>query len=370
VTALATITALLAACGLVQAVSGYFAVRRFAAAPLVPQPSYRAPITLLKPLHGDEPLLEEAPASICAQDYGVYQIVFGVDSHTDTSLPVLERLRHRFPHCDITVVVDPTPHGSNLKVTNLINMFPSAKHDVLVIADSDVLCAPDFLARIEATLAIPGTGIATDLYGGVAASCSLAGLLGSSWINHGVVPGVLMARGLGRQDCLGATMALRRETLSAIGGLTALMNHLADDNILGKLIESRGLAVRIADSVVVTTVSETGLAELFRHELRWARTILAIAPIGYAMSGIQFVLFWGALAVALSGGSEWSLKLFLIAWLVRAATAVGIDRSLGLVKSGLATAAPIWLFPLRDLMSMTIMLASSLSDLTRRGCVR
>jgi ceramide glucosyltransferase len=358
VTVLAIFAALLAGCGLVQAVAGYFAVRRFVAAPLLPQPPSRPPITLLKPLHGDEPLLEAALASICAQEYGVYQIVFGVQSPTDTALPVLERLRQRFPHCDITVVVDPTPHGSNLKVANLINMFPSAKHDVLVIADSDVHCAPNYLERIGATLAIPGTGMATMLYAGIAASRSLAGLLGSSWINHTVVPGVLMARGLGRQDCLGATMALRRETLSAIGGLPALMNHLADDNILGKLIESQGLAVRIPDSVTVTTVPETGVAELFRHELRWARTILAMAPIGYAMSVIQFVLFWAALAVALSGGSAWSLKLFLIAWVVRAATAIGIDRSLGLVKSGLATAAPIWLFPLRDLISMTIMLAS------------
>jgi ceramide glucosyltransferase len=358
VTVLAIIAALLAGAGLAQAIAGYIAVRKFASAPLVPQPDSWPAITLLKPLHGDEPMLEQALASVCMQDYGTYQIVFGVQSPTDTALPVLERLRQRFPHRDITVVVDPTPHGSNRKVANLINMFPSAKHDVLVIADSDVHCAPDYLERIAATLAIPDTGMATVLYGGIAASRSLAGLLGSSWINHNVVPGVLMARGLGRQDSLGATMALRRETLSAIGGLPALVNHLADDNILGQLVLGRGLAVRMVDAVTVTTVPETKLAELFSHELRWARTILTMAPTGYAMSVIQFVLFWAALAIVLSGGSAWSLELFLAAWGVRAATAVGVDRTLGLVKSGLATAAPIWLLPLRDVMSMTIMLAS------------
>jgi ceramide glucosyltransferase len=358
VTVLAIIAALLAGAGLAQAIAGYFAVRKFASAPLVPQPGSWPAITLLKPLHGDEPMLEQALASLCMQDYGTYQIVFGVQSPTDRALPVLERLRQRFPHRDITVVVDATQHGSNRKVANLINMFPAAKHDVIVIADSDVHCAPDYLERIAATLAIPGTGMATVLYAGIAASRSLAGLLGSSWINHNVVPGVLMARGLGRQDSLGATMALRRETLSAIGGLPALVNHLADDNILGKLVLGRGLAVRMVDSVTVTTVPEIGLAELFSHELRWARTILAMAPVGYAMSVIQFVLFWATLAIALSGGSAWSLELFLVAWGVRGATAIGIDRTLGLAKAGLATAAPIWLLPLRDIMSMTIMLAS------------
>src|SRR5258708_7796609 len=123
---LAIIAALLAGCGLVQAVAGYFAVCKFASAPLVPQPESWPALPLLKALHGDEPMLEQALASVCMQDYGTYQIVFGVQSPTDTALPVVERLRQRFPHCDITVVVDPTPHGSNRKVANLINMFPSA----------------------------------------------------------------------------------------------------------------------------------------------------------------------------------------------------------------------------------------------------
>lgn len=361
-TLLAIIAALLTCAGLVQAVAGYFAVRRFAAAPYLPPAAFRPPVTVLKPLHGDEPMLEDALASICEQEYGEYQIVFGVQSLTDQALPVLERLRRQFPHRDIAVVVNSTSHGSNRKIANLINMFPMAKHDVLVIADSDVHCASDYLDRIVDALGAPGTGMATMLYGGIAASPTLAGALGASWINHSVVPGVLMARGLGRQDCLGATMALRRETLNAIGGLPALMNHLADDNVLGKLIHGLGLEIRMADSATATTVPETSLGALFRHELRWARTVLAVAPIGYAMSLIQFVLFWGALTVVLSGGAAWAVELFMASWVIRAGAAVGVDHRLGLVKSGLATAAPIWLLPLRDLMSMIIMLASYGSD--------
>ncbi len=365
-TLLAIIAAVLAGAGLIQAVAGYAVVRRFARAPAPDAaPHLRVthpPITVLKPLHGDEPLLEQALAALCEQRYGTFQIVFGVQSATDAALPVLEHLRRRFPACDMTVVVDATPHGANRKVGNLINMFPSAKYDVLVIADSDVHCAPDYLERIAATLALPGTGMATLLYGGIAASRTLAGALGASWINHAIVPGVLMARALGREDSLGATMALRREVLAEIGGLAALADHLADDHVLGRLVRDHGLSVRLAPAVAVTTVPERRLRDLFRHELRWARTILAVAPVGYALSAVQFVLLWAGLAAILSGGARWAVILFVLAWAIRAGAAVGIDRRLGLARYGLATPAPIWLLPLRDTLSMMIMLASYAGD--------
>jgi ceramide glucosyltransferase len=209
---------------------------------------------------------------------------------------------------------------------------------------------------------MPGTGLATTLYAGIAANTSLACALGATWINHSFLPGALMARWLGRQDCLGATMALRRETLLAIGGLHALVDHLADDNVLGALVRAQGLRVRIASTVVATTVPETSLPALYQHELRWARTILALVPVEFALSSIQFPLFWASLALLLSGTASWSIGLFLAAWAVRAFTARGVDAMLRRANCALATPAPIWLFPLRDLMSMAVILASYGSD--------
>jgi ceramide glucosyltransferase len=346
----------LACAGLGQAVAGYFAVCRFVARPRLPARA-RA-VSVLKPLHGAEPLLEEALASVCAQDFFEYQVVFGVQDPADPALGVVERVRERFPGCDIAVVVDPTPHGSNHKVGNLINMLPAAKHDLLVIADSDVHCAPDYLDRLVAALEAPGTGLVTTLYAGMAATPTLAGRLGVAWINSSFLPGALLARWLGRQDCLGATMALRRETLSAIGGLAALADHLADDFVLGVLVREQGLAVRLADTVPATTVPERTLNELYRHELRWARTIRTQVPVQFVLSALQYPLFWAALAVLLAWGAVWAVGLFLAAWAVRAAVALGIDRALGLAKNP----APVWLLPLRDLMSVFVILASHGSD--------
>jgi ceramide glucosyltransferase len=201
----------------------------------------------------------------------------------------------------------------------------------------------------------------TTLYAGLAANASLAARLGASAINHGFLPGALMSRDLGREDCLGATMALRRDLLAGIGGLAALSDHLADDNVLGRLVREQGLRIRIASTVPATTVPERHLGELYRHELRWSRTILSLVPIAFALSSIQYPLFWAALALALSG-SVWAWLLFGVVWIARAATASGIDRALGLVVAGRATKVSVMLLPVRDILSIGIILASYASD--------
>jgi ceramide glucosyltransferase len=353
--------AAIAAVGLGQATAGWLAARRFAAAE-PPPPGARPPISVLKPLHGDEPLLEAALGSMCRQNYPRFQLVFGVHDERDPAAAVVERLRARFPAADISLVINPAQHGENHKIGNLINMLPAAKYDLLVIGDSDVHAAPDYLASIADTLALPGTGLATTLYAGLAANRSLAARLGATAISHSFLPGALLSRALGRQDCLGATMALRRETLEAIGGLGTLVHHLADDNVLGHLVRARGLKVRLAPSVCATTVPEDGLRALFRHELRWARTIRALVPAEFAASAIQYPLAWAALAVAASGGAAWAAAGFLLAWAWRAALASRLDARLGLVQSGLATPAPLWLLPLRDLLSLAVVAASYLGD--------
>lgn len=352
--------ALLAGAGIGQALAGLRSVRRFAGH-AGPTHGDQMPVTLLKPLYGDEPLLEAALASVCAQNYPNFQIVFGVQDAADPAIAVVRRLQARFADADIALVIDPTQHGRNRKVSNLINMLPRAKHDVIVIADSDLHCAPNYLTRIMAEFAAPGVGLVTTLYAGFAANHSLAAQLGATAINHGFLPGALMSRDLGREDCLGATMALRRTTLDAIGGLHALVDHLADDNVLGQHVRAQGLRIRIASTVPATTVPETDLDALFRHELRWSRTILSLVPVAFAASSIQFPLFWAMLAWLMSG-TAWAGWLFAGAWAMRALAAHGIDRALGLVRVGRATPVPALLLPLRDLLSIVIILASYASD--------
>lgn len=353
---LAGIFAVCAVVGLGQALVALVLLRRFLAHP--PRPMGELPaVTVLKPLHGDEPLLEAALTTLCAQNYPDLQIVFGVQDPADAALAVVARLRARFPARDIAVVVDSSAHGTNRKIGNLINMLPEAKHDILVIADSDIHVAPDYLGDIVALLAVPGVGLVTTLYAGLPATRGLPALLGASWINFTFLPGAVLARAMGRQDCLGATMAMRRETLREIGGLEALANHLADDNVLGELVRAQGQAVAVAATIPATTIGEANMRALFRHELRWARTIRALEPAGFAASVLQHKLAWAVLAMAAAPG--WvTLGFFAVIWLGAAWVAHGTERNLAPRLKGLAITTPLWLLPLRDLFSLCVWIAS------------
>ncbi len=354
---LAAVAAGVSALGLVQGLAGLIAVRRFRARPATGQPADWPGVTILKPLHGDEPLLEDALASACQQDYPRHQVVFGVQAADDGALPVVRRLQARFPQHDLALVVDSMSHGTNRKVGNLINMLSEARHDVLVIADSDVHALPDYLRRLVAALEAPGVGLVTTLYGGRPASHPATWIeaLGALHINQYFLPGALLARLAGRQDSLGATMMLRRETLARVGGLPALVGHLADDNVLGRLVQGLGLRVALADTIPATTVPETRFAALWRHELRWARTIRALVPLPFAASALQYPIAWAAIASLLAGGDVWSLAWLANCWAVRGLTVRAVDRSLGL-----AFRSPVWLLPARELMSAVVMVASYL----------
>jgi len=345
-------TGLCALAGVAQLLFGMRLIERLVAAP-APVPSARPPVSVLKPLCGVDPLTELALESFFLIDYPDYQLVFGVQSETDPVLAVLAKLRARYPERDVAVVVDATLHGSNRKVSNLINMLPEAKRELLVISDADIHVPVYFLDRVVAALEQPNVGLVTTLYTGLPGTPGLPALLGASQINYTFLPGALLARQLGRQDCLGVTMALSKAVLAEVGGLEAVANNLADDQVLGRLVLARGYKLALAEVVPATTVAEVDFASLFRHELRWARTIRALVPVPYAASVLQFSLFWAALTVLLAGGAIWSWALFVFVLATRYAASRKIDTELRLPKSGEA-----WLLLLRDLCSTIIYVAS------------
>jgi ceramide glucosyltransferase len=155
---------------------------------------------------------------------------------------------------------------------------------------------------------------------------------------------------------MGATMALMRETLMRIGGFPVLLPFVADDAVLGMKIRALGQTVALAASVPATSVPETSLGALFRHELRWARTIRAVAPFGFAVSVIQFPAFWALLTFAMSGFAAWAGLLWLAAIAVRAGSGRAVERAMGAART------PLWLPALRDPLSMAVLLTAYLGD--------
>ncbi|MBV9551523.1 MAG: bacteriohopanetetrol glucosamine biosynthesis glycosyltransferase HpnI [Alphaproteobacteria bacterium] len=312
----------------------------------------RPPVSILKPLYGTEPGLEENLRSFIVQDYPALQIVFGVRSPADSALPTARALIAEHPQSEIALVVDSRVRGRNLKVANLVNMLPAARHDVLVFADSDMRVGPGYLATVAASLRDPTIGLVTCLYKGV----PLGGLwsrLGALHINYGFLPSALLGEALGTGGgCFGATMALRRAMLDRIGGLAAVCDELADDHRIGAAVREAGYTVALSPYLVENTVCEKGLKCLWQHELRWARTVRLMAPVGFAGSVVTHAVTIAMLAALACGFSLTSLGFLVFSCLLRWSSAGLIAWRLRLSTAG------FWLLPLRDLLSFAVFVGS------------
>jgi ceramide glucosyltransferase len=322
-------------------------VRRFRAAPR-PAAAARPPISVMKPLCGAEPGMAENLDSCLRQDYPAFQMVFGVADAADPALRVVDALPRDLAGVEVEAVADPTRHGLNLKVGNLLNMWPRVRHDLIAIADSDIRVDDRYLDDLAAPFADPGVGVVTCLYVGrpVPGLCSALGAMG---INHGFLPGAVLARAIGRRDgCFGATMAVRREVLEKGGGLAALSRVLADDWVLGKMARDQGLDIALAARPVDITVHEPDLKTLLDHEIRWGRTIAAVDRASYMASVITQPVALALLAVAAGGGWTPSLAALALAWGCRLWAVRVEERALGLPRSGAGLVA------LREILSFVV----------------
>lgn len=322
----------------------------------VPPPGRLLPVTVLKPVCGDEPLLYENLRSFCDQDYPAYQVIFGARSADDPALAVIRRLIAEFPRHDIHLVVNPRLIGSNFKVSNLSNIYEAARHPWLVLADSDIRVGRDYLRGVVGPLNDPTVGVVTCLYRGRPHG-GLWSRLGALFINEGFLPSVLVARALGSQSFgFGSTLALRREVLEAIGGFAALGSQLADDYMLAELARRRGLRTVLSPYLVETLVYEPRAADLLRHELRWARTIRTVQPWGYAGSWVTYVIPASLLGAALIHRAPWAWTLPLLALALRLVLHYSARKGLQLTHF-----TTVWLVPLRDVLSFAIWSGSFLS---------
>jgi ceramide glucosyltransferase len=262
-----------------------------------------------------------------------------------------------FPNRRAWLVVDSRESGTNPKVSNLINMYQAAKHDVLVLADSDIHVSPDYLSRVVAPLADRRVGAVTCLYRARPAVRGFGARLACLHINHWFLPGVIVAREAGHTGfCMGSTIALRREALASIGGLEALKDTLADDHRIGRMLADRGYRVVLSDCVVETMIAETDVRSVLRRELRWARTIRSVEPAAYAASSLQFTLsvcLIAAASLALTDGNLFQAGAIVVAGAgARYMLHRNVKKRLRVVSANVGTVA------VRDILSFAIWTAS------------
>jgi ceramide glucosyltransferase len=330
-----------------------WAARWFVRPPNAPPPAAWPDVSILKPLYGVEARLSQNIETFFNQDYpGAIQFVFGVQDPQDTAIPVVRALIERYPKLDLQLVVNDAAHGANRKVSNLINLGKVARSPVIVVTDSDMAVGPDYLRVLAASLAQPGVGVVTCLYRGLPSSGACSRLASLAVNDHFLPTSILgLALRLAR-PCLGATIALTRETLSRIGGFERVANQLADDYAIGDAARAAGLRVVVSRMLVAHSFEEESLSDVVRHELRWSRTIFTVDPVGYIGSGLTHALPLALIGAALRGFDGLGLAAILGALTCRLFLKYRLTREFDLPNPDYA------LVVLRDILSFVIYLAT------------
>ncbi|MEO8603158.1 MAG: bacteriohopanetetrol glucosamine biosynthesis glycosyltransferase HpnI [bacterium] len=261
------------------------------------RPPFQPPITVLKPLKGMDVELHDNLLTLCRQQYPTFQILCGVADADDPAIGVVRRLQREFPNLDLDVVVDGRIYGSNYKVSNLHNMYQRAKHDVIVLADSDIRVGPNYLARVVEPLRNRGIGVSTCLYRATSTG-GIPTLIERLFINTDFAALVMLARKVEKASyAFGATIALRREVLEEIGGFLPIADLLADDYEIGYRAFKRGYVNALSSEVVETVLAVGSWRRLYDHQVRWARTYRVNRPGGYFGSLLTHGTFWAVLNV-------------------------------------------------------------------------
>lgn len=329
------------------------AVARFRERPSRGGAAFRPPVTLMVPAYGAQPGLYDCLRSLCVQDYPRLQLVFGLHDADDPARPVIEHVMKEFPELDATLVIDRRMIGANPKNCNLANMYPAAKHDVIVMVDSDVRVGRDFVAVITAPLAEPAVGGVTCVYKAAAAG-TFASALGALAINDWSVPSALVNVAIRDLEvCYGAAIAVARPTLEQIGGFAAMASAAAQDFVFGRELVRHGYKIRLAPVLVETIVAEPGFKALFNHQLRWNRATRACRPLDHALSVVTHPLPLAAALLLLPGPSAVATGLLLILVALRLSLHFLVRRRIGITGVALA-----WLVPVQECVAFAVWLTS------------
>lgn len=334
-----------------------WAARQWAKSRFTVDRSYTPTITVLKPVRGVDQEEYENFASFCQQDYPLdrYQVLFGALDSQDPALEIARRLQTDFPQVDVGIISEDTaPQGLNRKVCNMIQMLPHAKHEVLIICDSDMRVTPDYLRRVVAPLQ-QGFSAVTCPYRGHHPR-GFAAIWEALGIGADFIPSVLCGRLLeGVSFAFGSTIVLPRTHLETIGGLEALKDHLADDFQVGNRIARAGLRVALSDYVVLDVLGKERFREMWDRRLRWGRTLRACRPTGYFGSFVTHVVALATLLLVLSGFSRLGWEFLGVVLVFRLVTSAMVSL--------LWTHDPnvlkyLFLLPVSDLLSFALFVLS------------
>jgi ceramide glucosyltransferase len=323
---------------------------------------FTPPVSILKPLHGLEPKLEENLESFFRQDYPEFELIFCARRADDPGLALARRLAERYPRVPVRVLTCGEPQWTNAKLYSLERMWTHARHELLIISDSDVRVGESYLREVVKPFRDVRVGLNTCIYRGLPA--------GGFWtqiealgMSVEMTAGVLVAEMMeGMKFALGPTMVVRKECLQALNGFGFMADYCADDYILGNSIADSGMKVALSHHSVEHVVVHHSFAASFEHQVRWMRSTRFSRPKGHLGSLLTYALPYGVLGMiaGLAAGRP-DLGVALLVWAVA-------NRILQSILAGYVVAGDrnalvrCWLFPIRDLLGGALWVASYFSS--------
>jgi len=318
-----------------------------------PVDDFTPPVSILKPVRGLDRTTYDNFATFCRQDYPDYEIVFSVADEEDPAIDVIRRIIAAFPERSIRLLVGAPELGTSSKVNKLCRLAREARHDLLVISDSDIRVTPDYLRSVVVPFRDPRVGAVTCLYVGLTDG-HLASGLEAIGIAADFTGGVVTAWQLeGVKFTLGATMAITRDRLRDIGGFEALVAYCAEDFELGHRVAKLGYRVELAPYVVASECAVRTLREYMRHQLRWAISTRHSRPWGYAGMVLTQGLPWAVVATAVVPSSVVAAGYFGAYLTLRLVMAWSLAKW---ALCDLQVVRKWWLLPLRDALAFVVWL--------------
>ncbi len=326
-------------------------------------PTSRIPVTVLKPLAGADPNLEQNLRSIFEQDHPSYEVLLGVELANDPAAVVAQRVRAQYPHVPSRLVVTSGREAKNPKVRNLLGLLPHAAYDLCVISDSNVRTPPDYLSDLVRTREREGAGLVTSLVVGTGEQ-DLGSAAECAQLNGFCTPSSCLPTSVGSAAIIGKSILFSRAELERLGGLEKVADVLAEDFVLGKMYQHAGFRLAVASTIIENVTGQVSTSRFFARQQRWAALRWRVAPAGFVLEGITspFVLL---LVAVVFGGPD------LVSWAVPWMLSLAIVRDLGgwLILRGLRRAwIPLLVLPYKEAISLAAWLTAPFArTITWRG---
>ena len=275
------------------------------------------PISIMKPLKGLDDDLADNLTTFCNQAYPDYEIIFALEEKNDPAIKLAREIKKRYPHKKISIVVKQRDYALNPKVDNLITAYEASQFPYVLISDSDVRVAPDYLREIIKPMEDRNVGLVSNLIRGIG-SRTFGSLLENLHLNSFVIGHVALLNWFFKMPTvIGKSMLLRKKAFEEIGGFEAVRNVLAEDYVIGELMHKQGTRV-VTSSHVVNAVNQYRTLKLFiKRHVRWGKLRRKVAGIGYISELISNAAFLSCIALVVVGPSSHTISLVAAVWIIK-----------------------------------------------------